>query len=422
MTAAAPARAPLRAPFPWFGGKSRAAELIWSRLGDVGNYVEPFAGSLAVLLARQHEPRIETVNDRDCYLANFWRALAGDPEKVAHYADWPVNECDLHARHKWLCNRKRFRERMLAEPQYFDAKIAGWWVWGISQWIGAGWCSRPEWEGRGQGGRAPRGLNASIHLSSTMGVHAGLRDGKFKRPVLNRGARGVVNLGARPYDGGPHPQGMNHGIHAKRPHLSGNGSTGVHRKLPKMDRCERSGELIEWMLALADRLRRVRVCCGNWSRIVTPSCTWKLGGGQLTGVVLDPPYSHELRDGRLYSIEMPLAESVRKWAIEAGENRNMRIALCGLEGEHQMPASWEVTSWKARCRRIGFAMGFRKVITYTLQEESGSSLRGAGFIVEAFTKGGSWHREQRPRNDKHPTGSKLRWAVFQAIVKPKKVL
>ncbi len=41
----------LKAPFPWFGGKSRAAELIWSRLGDVSNYVEPFAGSLAVLLA-----------------------------------------------------------------------------------------------------------------------------------------------------------------------------------------------------------------------------------------------------------------------------------------------------------------------------------------------------------------------------------
>lgn len=40
----------LRAPFPWFGGKSRAAPLIWEALGDVRNYVEPFAGSLAVLL------------------------------------------------------------------------------------------------------------------------------------------------------------------------------------------------------------------------------------------------------------------------------------------------------------------------------------------------------------------------------------
>ena len=64
----------LKAPFPWFGGKSRAAAIIWSRLGDVQTYNEPFAGSLAVLLARPHQPRVETVNDLDCYLANFWRA------------------------------------------------------------------------------------------------------------------------------------------------------------------------------------------------------------------------------------------------------------------------------------------------------------------------------------------------------------
>lgn len=39
----------LKAPFPWFGGKSRVAPQVWERFGDVDNYVEPFAGSLAVL-------------------------------------------------------------------------------------------------------------------------------------------------------------------------------------------------------------------------------------------------------------------------------------------------------------------------------------------------------------------------------------
>src|SRR5689334_19180994 len=42
----------LKAPFPWFGGKSRVASLVWERFGEVRNYVEPFAGSLAVLLGR----------------------------------------------------------------------------------------------------------------------------------------------------------------------------------------------------------------------------------------------------------------------------------------------------------------------------------------------------------------------------------
>jgi hypothetical protein len=48
---------------------------------------------------------VETVNDKDCYLANFWRALQADPEAVAHWADAPVNEADLHARHQWLVNQ-----------------------------------------------------------------------------------------------------------------------------------------------------------------------------------------------------------------------------------------------------------------------------------------------------------------------------
>jgi hypothetical protein len=51
-----------------------------------------------------------------------------------------VNEADLHARHRWLVAEVEFRERMRRDPEYFDAKIAGWWVWGICQWIGSGWC------------------------------------------------------------------------------------------------------------------------------------------------------------------------------------------------------------------------------------------------------------------------------------------
>jgi site-specific DNA-adenine methylase len=75
----------LKAPFPWFGGKSRVAHLVWDRFGDVANYVEPFFGSGAVLLCRPTSPGIETVNDLDCMVANFWRALQHDPEAVAEF-------------------------------------------------------------------------------------------------------------------------------------------------------------------------------------------------------------------------------------------------------------------------------------------------------------------------------------------------
>lgn len=323
----------LRAPFPWFGGKSRAAELVWSRLGDVSNYVEPFAGSLAILLARPHPSRTETVNDRDCYLANFWRAVKSAPERVAHYADWPVNEADLHARHSWLCHREKFRERMLAEPHYFDSKVAGWWVWGVSQWIGSGWCSKPEWTGRGMGGRAPRGINtldARRPNAHPMGIVRDLRlsGGQYKRPVINNGGRGVTRIVERPSSGD-----------AQRPHLSSSGSGVTSSR-------EQWG-LGGWLGALAARLRRVRVICGDWTRVVTPSCTWKVGGGTLTGVVLDPPYSHGLRDRLLYSIDTDIAAAVRRWALSNGENPLMRIALCGLRGEHDMPAGWEQVQWHA---------------------------------------------------------------------------
>src|SRR5208282_5063193 len=131
----------MRAPFPWFGGKSRAADLVWQRFGDVPNYCEPFFGSGAVLLERQHRARTETVNDRDCFVANFWRALQADPQAVARYADNPVNESDQHARHLWLIQQTDWAERMKTEPEFYDAKIAGWWVWGQCIWIGSGWCS-----------------------------------------------------------------------------------------------------------------------------------------------------------------------------------------------------------------------------------------------------------------------------------------
>lgn len=48
----------LKAPFPWFGGKSKVAGLVWERFGEVENYVEPFFGSGAVLLGRPHLPGI----------------------------------------------------------------------------------------------------------------------------------------------------------------------------------------------------------------------------------------------------------------------------------------------------------------------------------------------------------------------------
>jgi hypothetical protein len=60
-------------------------------------------------------------------------------------------------------------------------------------------------------------------------------------------------------------------------------------------------------------------------------------------------------------------------------------------------------------RRATFALGYRKLITYTLASEGGSSLRAAGWRVVGEAAGGSWSRVSRPRVDKHPLEAKLRW-------------
>lgn len=72
----------LQPPFTYFGGKTLAAARIVAQLPPHGHYVEPFAGSLAVLLAKPRS-RMETVNDLDGDLMVFWRVLRDRPAELA---------------------------------------------------------------------------------------------------------------------------------------------------------------------------------------------------------------------------------------------------------------------------------------------------------------------------------------------------
>ena len=295
----------MKAPFPYFGGKSRVASLVWDAIGDVDNYVEPFAGSLAVLLARPHQPKTETVNDADALLANFWRALANAPDDVAAHSDWPVNEADLEARHLWLVRQKTEIRDKLGDPDWFDAKAAGWWVWGVCAWIGSGWCS---------------GDGPWTHENGAWTKHLG--------------------------DAGK-------GINRTLPHL-GDAGKGINRKLPHLG--DGMG-IKQYMNALAARLRRVRVACGDWSRVCGPSVTWIHNG--VTGVFLDPPYS---LDGRtsVYSEDCDeVHKRVSAWALENGARDDMRIVVAGYEGEHDhlTAIGWRVAEWKAQCGYGGQGKG-----------------------------------------------------------------
>ena len=236
----------LRAPFYYFGGKSRAASQVWEALGNPDHYIEPFCGSAAVLLARPDKDRLETINDADGMVANFWRAARLKPEEVAHHLDYPISEVDLHSRHQWLIdNREKVVEKLLADPEWCDAKVAGWWCWGQNSWIGDGWMSRPSRQipslsdlGRGIVGRDPEGQIEHIVALSRRLSRVRICCGDWKRVC---GSRTTLF----PTDHALHGNSIT-GIFLDPPYVSGNqqyamGGTGTNISALVGDWCIENG-------------------------------------------------------------------------------------------------------------------------------------------------------------------------------------
>lgn len=121
---------------------------------------------------------------------------------------------------------------------------------------------------------------------------------------------------------------------------------------------------------------------------------WRFGAGAFNG-------------GELVAVVMVGRPVAR--AIDAGQVCEVN-RLC--ENSQLDPAlTWNACSqlygWAAREAK---ARGFRKVITYTLESESGGTLVAAGWTKEARTKGGTWNTPSRPREDTAPTVRKWRWS------------
>ena len=290
---------PLKAPFPYFGGKSRSASLVWSALGDVRNYIEPFAGSLAVLLNRPTPfSGAETINDLDCHVVNAWRAIAKHPERLSEMLIAPVSEVETESQHNAIVRGAIVLRESLGNPEWCDVTHAAWWIKGANEWIGTGWAS----------GEGPWRWTA---------------DGGWDR-----------NAGK--------------GINRKLPHL-GNAGTGINRQLPHLGDAgkgafsDRLAFVQGWLSALRDRLCSVRMACGGWERVMGESVAVKHG---LTGVFLDPPY-----DGTeyVYGCDKPVSETVRAWCLENGTDTRLRIVLAGRGSEHDalMDDGWRKETWSA---------------------------------------------------------------------------
>ena len=118
-----------------------------------------------------------------------------------------------------------------------------------------------------------------------------------------------------------------------------------------------------------------------------PPQGWKFGvavndGDKVVGVVtIGRPVARGLDNG---------------WTLEVTRNctdgtKNAASMLYG--------AAWRATK----------AMGYKRLVSYTLKEEKGTSLIAANWKIIGETKGGSWSCKSRPRIDKHPINQKLLW-------------
>lgn len=357
-----------KAPFPWFGGKSKAAPLVWDLLGDVEHYVEPFAGSLAVLLNRPHPCNrsyySETVNDLDGFVVNAWRGIQMYPDTVAEAASWPVTEADKLARSlailRWRTNHDL--EHLMGDPTWCDPVIAGWWLWAVAVQIGA-FHSNGPWTADPATGRIYKQARTSTREP---GVHR-------QRPFLSGNGQGVNHASTRePGMSRERPhlvgngQGVNHpgtrepGVSRERPFL-GNDGQGVNRPqlrepgviddLEQLYHPTTMPELRRWMAHLAARLRHVRIVNGSWERVCTGSALWtisvRMGDGHV-GVFLDPPYDNTVRADGLYVEDSgAVATDVRHWCIKNGDNPKNRIVLAGFDVEHQELEThgWTVHEW-----------------------------------------------------------------------------
>lgn len=122
----------MRPPFAYYGGKTALAAEIALRLPAHDHYVEPFAGSLAVLLAKKRSKQ-ETVNDLDGDLVTFWRVLRDEPEALYRAASLtPHARAELEAARGDLGGSDLERARrvwvLLTQSRSHSMKATGWWT------------------------------------------------------------------------------------------------------------------------------------------------------------------------------------------------------------------------------------------------------------------------------------------------------
>lgn len=113
-------------------------------------------------------------------------------------------------------------------------------------------------------------------------------------------------------------------------------------------------------------------------------------------------YSIAVNDGEnvvgVVIVGRPVARKLDNgWTLEV-------TRLCVLPNQHNACSMLYGAAWRA-----AKALGYKRLITYTLKSEPGTSLVAAGWRVIGETPGKTWNQPSRPRVDKHPLQPRLLW-------------
>ena len=286
-------------PFPYPGGKSTVADVVWAALGPVRHYIEPFVGSGAVLLGRRDKPFLETVCDADHLLVNVWRSIRFRPDEVAYAVVAPVAAVEASGRAKRLRSRtEAIKGAIRDDPDACDPVAAADWIYCACALIGS-----------------------DMKRLLDQGAISGL--------AVHRG-HGVNAV----HIGGP-GQGVN-AVHIGNP---GQGVNAVHIGDP--------GQGVNAHLQrIAARIARLRICSGDWTTVLTEAVLTATPAP--IGVFLDPPYA---KGGWQYGGGMDGAHDVAEWCRKNQDHKGLRIVLAGEVGDYDLPG-WRTHLWK---RNGGFA-------------------------------------------------------------------
>ena len=286
----------------------------------MGVYAEPFFGSGAVLLQSPRVSPREIVCDKNCMVVNFWRAMQNDPEQVAKWADYPSFHDDLTARHRWLMQwGLDNRDRVQTDPDFSDAKAAGWWAWGMSLWIGGGFAAIPF-----EKVDADPFNDGQIPFIRDNGN--GGRGVSTHRKELKPKGDGQI-----PYSSKPGGQGVQ--VQRAQRIALPKGLIGDGQRLQ------------EWFFQLAERLQNVFVLNRDWESAVTPTLLQQTKSGLKTDVAifLDPPYRTDKgRQKVMYADEDESTRAAKgsyEWAVAHGDK--YRIIYCHHAGDFPVPDGWQ---------------------------------------------------------------------------------